>query len=230
MSIGILSPVFLIFITLKLSQFGVVAGWSWGWVFAPLWAQFAIGFALGFVRAIFQRRETSPKPVRSLKNEINKYGAIKSALQAFLPVAAFTPNQFEKIEQLKPHTFENLLYDRGFLITPNDNSESTKKISCTSIPPLSSKACQEVVSSEEVTKQAIFSELLDLQERIKVATVCLETAINANNVGFAVYYRDKRSEYANKHKELLNKAIKLGYLPMGAISYTLPLTLSTDEK
>ena len=35
---GILpSVVFIVFLVLKLAEIGVVAKWSWWWVFAPLW-------------------------------------------------------------------------------------------------------------------------------------------------------------------------------------------------
>ena len=33
---------FLIFLTLKLAEVGVVATWSWIWIFAPLWIPFAL--------------------------------------------------------------------------------------------------------------------------------------------------------------------------------------------
>lgn len=39
----------LIFIGLKLAEVGVVAGWSWWWVLAPLWVPSAIFFALAGV-------------------------------------------------------------------------------------------------------------------------------------------------------------------------------------
>lgn len=35
--IGIGGIIFLIFLTLKLGGWGVVATWSWRWVFSPLW-------------------------------------------------------------------------------------------------------------------------------------------------------------------------------------------------
>lgn len=35
--IGIGGMIFLIFLTLKLGGWGVVATWSWWWVFSPLW-------------------------------------------------------------------------------------------------------------------------------------------------------------------------------------------------
>ena len=36
----------LIFITLKLAEFGVVATWSWWWVLSPFWIPFAIVLAI----------------------------------------------------------------------------------------------------------------------------------------------------------------------------------------
>ena len=35
--IGFNTILFLIFLTLKLGGWGVVATWSWWWVFSPLW-------------------------------------------------------------------------------------------------------------------------------------------------------------------------------------------------
>jgi hypothetical protein len=32
----------LIFLTLKLAGIGVVANWSWWWVFSPIWILFAL--------------------------------------------------------------------------------------------------------------------------------------------------------------------------------------------
>ena len=45
MKVGLLSGMFLIFLTLKLS--GVIA-WSWWWVTAPLWGVFAL-LLIGFL-------------------------------------------------------------------------------------------------------------------------------------------------------------------------------------
>jgi len=40
---GFLIPlVFLVFLTLKLAEVGVVATWSWWWVTAPLWVPVAV--------------------------------------------------------------------------------------------------------------------------------------------------------------------------------------------
>ena len=36
-SLGLGTILFLIFLTLKLAGVGVVATWSWWWVFSPLW-------------------------------------------------------------------------------------------------------------------------------------------------------------------------------------------------
>ena len=35
--LGLGTILFLIFLTLKLAGFGIVATWSWWWVFSPLW-------------------------------------------------------------------------------------------------------------------------------------------------------------------------------------------------
>jgi len=40
------SAVFIVFLVLKLAEVGVVAKWSWWWVFAPLWVPVAIGLAI----------------------------------------------------------------------------------------------------------------------------------------------------------------------------------------
>ena len=41
-SIGLGTILFLIFLTLKLGGWGVVATWSWWWVFSPIWISFAL--------------------------------------------------------------------------------------------------------------------------------------------------------------------------------------------
>jgi len=38
--------IFLIFLTLKLGQFGEVANWSWWWVTSPLWLPFVIAIII----------------------------------------------------------------------------------------------------------------------------------------------------------------------------------------
>ena len=43
------SVVFIVFLVLKLAEVGVVAKWSWWWVFAPLWVPTAIVLASAFL-------------------------------------------------------------------------------------------------------------------------------------------------------------------------------------
>lgn len=50
--IGIGGFVFLIFLTLKLAQVGVVANWSWWWVFSPILISVLI-FIMGVVYVFF---------------------------------------------------------------------------------------------------------------------------------------------------------------------------------
>jgi hypothetical protein len=40
--LGIGTILFLIFLTLKLGGWGVVATWSWWWIFSPIWIPIAI--------------------------------------------------------------------------------------------------------------------------------------------------------------------------------------------
>jgi hypothetical protein len=42
--LGIVPIIFLIFLTLKLGGWGIVATWSWWWVFSPLWIWLLIVF------------------------------------------------------------------------------------------------------------------------------------------------------------------------------------------
>ena len=41
--LGLWTVLFLIFLTLKLGGWGVVATWSWWWVTSPLWIPLAMG-------------------------------------------------------------------------------------------------------------------------------------------------------------------------------------------
>jgi fatty acid desaturase len=41
-SLGLGTILFLIFLTLKLAGVGIVANWSWWWVFSPLWIPLSI--------------------------------------------------------------------------------------------------------------------------------------------------------------------------------------------
>ena len=54
--IGLSTILFLIFLTLKLGGWGVVATWSWWWVFSPIWIPVAIVFIaaaiIGFIEIL----------------------------------------------------------------------------------------------------------------------------------------------------------------------------------
>lgn len=44
--VGLAGLVFVVFLTLKLAEVGVVATWSWWWVCSPLWIPLALVLAL----------------------------------------------------------------------------------------------------------------------------------------------------------------------------------------
>ena len=48
-SLGLGTILFLIFLTLKLAGLGVVATWSWWWVFSPLWIPLSLLGVLVFI-------------------------------------------------------------------------------------------------------------------------------------------------------------------------------------
>jgi hypothetical protein len=48
--LGFGTILFLIFLTLKLSGLGVVATWSWWWIFSPIW----ITLVLAILLAVFE--------------------------------------------------------------------------------------------------------------------------------------------------------------------------------
>lgn len=54
--IGLGTILFLIFLTLKLGGWGVVATWSWWWVFSPIWIPIGIVFIaaaiIGFIEML----------------------------------------------------------------------------------------------------------------------------------------------------------------------------------
>jgi predicted RND superfamily exporter protein len=51
--ISLSTLIFLIFLTLKLGGWGVVATWSWWWVFSPLWIPIVgVLFILGIMALI----------------------------------------------------------------------------------------------------------------------------------------------------------------------------------
>jgi predicted membrane channel-forming protein YqfA (hemolysin III family) len=51
-SFGLGTILFIIFLTLKLGGWGVVATWSWWWIFSPLWIPLLIVLGIGIVALI----------------------------------------------------------------------------------------------------------------------------------------------------------------------------------
>jgi hypothetical protein len=54
MRIGIFGILFLIYLTLKLAEVGVVKYWSWWCVTSPLWLPFVVGFGILIILSIFK--------------------------------------------------------------------------------------------------------------------------------------------------------------------------------
>lgn len=61
--IAFLAALLLLFLGLKLADIGMVASWSWWWVFAPVWAPIAmlvlaivIGGSIAIVQNVNRRR------------------------------------------------------------------------------------------------------------------------------------------------------------------------------
>jgi hypothetical protein len=52
--IGLGTILFLIFLTLKLGGWGVVATWSWWWVTCPLWIPIALILFIVLIAVIFK--------------------------------------------------------------------------------------------------------------------------------------------------------------------------------
>lgn len=52
--IGLGTIIFLIFLTLKLAGWGVVATWSWWWVTCPLWIPLALILFIVLIAVIFK--------------------------------------------------------------------------------------------------------------------------------------------------------------------------------
>ena len=52
--LGLGTILFLIFLTLKLGGWGVVATWSWWWVFSPIWIPIAIIFIAAFIVGLIE--------------------------------------------------------------------------------------------------------------------------------------------------------------------------------
>jgi hypothetical protein len=53
--IGLGLIIFLIFLTLKLGGWGVVATWSWWWVFSPIWIPVALAGMVVLTYNIFNK-------------------------------------------------------------------------------------------------------------------------------------------------------------------------------
>ena len=53
-SLGFGSLLFLIFLTLKLADVGVVATWDWLWVFSPIWIPLVAIFIFVLIAALLK--------------------------------------------------------------------------------------------------------------------------------------------------------------------------------
>ena len=60
--VSLTGGVFLVFLFLKLGQFGVVANWSWWWVFAPVWIPTVLAFTVLGIAAL----------VNEINNKLNR--------------------------------------------------------------------------------------------------------------------------------------------------------------
>jgi hypothetical protein len=57
-SLSLSTVLFLIFLTLKLAEVGIVATWSWWWVTSPLWISLVIYlFIIGLASVILMFRD-----------------------------------------------------------------------------------------------------------------------------------------------------------------------------
>ena len=52
--IGLGTIIFLIFLTLKLGGWGVVATWSWWWIFSPIWIPIVLVVFITLIAIIFK--------------------------------------------------------------------------------------------------------------------------------------------------------------------------------
>lgn len=52
--IGLSTILFLIFLTLKLGGWGVVATWSWWWVFSPIWIPVALLIVVAIIIGLIE--------------------------------------------------------------------------------------------------------------------------------------------------------------------------------
>ena len=65
----VLTILFLIFLTLKLANVGLVATWSWWWVTSPLWLPVTIVIAISAIILITQLLIDS---IKHITRQINK--------------------------------------------------------------------------------------------------------------------------------------------------------------
>lgn len=61
----IFNGIFIVFLALKLTGIGIVATWSWWWIFAPLWMPITL-FIVGLVFLAFLPKRLGDK-VKKLK-------------------------------------------------------------------------------------------------------------------------------------------------------------------
>jgi hypothetical protein len=50
--LGLGSLIFIVFLTLKLGGWGVVATWSWWWIFSPFWIPILVVIAIAIIAGI----------------------------------------------------------------------------------------------------------------------------------------------------------------------------------
>lgn len=50
--LGLTTIVFLIFLVFKLAGIGIVATWSWWWVFSPIWISLLVGLSFIVISAL----------------------------------------------------------------------------------------------------------------------------------------------------------------------------------
>jgi hypothetical protein len=52
--VGLCGLTFIVFLILKLTNYGVVATWSWWWVTSPLWLPFCVIIAIGIIYVVIK--------------------------------------------------------------------------------------------------------------------------------------------------------------------------------
>jgi len=69
--IGLCTGTFLVFAILKLTQIGLVASWSWWWVFSPLWIPIALIISGLFVYCIVYMIVIRLKKIKYKRQQAN---------------------------------------------------------------------------------------------------------------------------------------------------------------